>query len=294
MVVVQSHGRLMFSEQVECLFRQAEYLKQHFPVVNYPSPYWGIGLEKSIKLALGLVPSAKYILFTDGDSVWEPNDLKTLYDLIDNSEIVDQKTGATCGIDAIFPTQADRNSNKPLAYNWIPEAHRYDYSQPVMYCPHGHFGLTLIRRDVFEAVDETGSPRFKAPYALGVPSENGFGKFENGGLVRNAGELDPDTYFWLKMKDAGFRAYNANCVVIGHMQLGVRWQRGTDIVWQQWYDWKANGKPIGTNTPRPEDYEKIGQIPGHAVPVAGKTQPEPEDEPMPVEETPDVAPAEAE
>lgn len=179
---------------------------------------------------------AKYLLFFDGDSIWTHDDLARLYEIIDHSTY--------CGkdIDAVWPTQSDRHGNKPLCYNWAAPALSYDHSSPIMQHPHGHFGCTFIRREVFTKLPE--------PWLWGQPGKAGTWELSEA----NPGKMDDDTYFWMKFTQAGFMGCVANQTVIGHMQLGIRWQVGPKVVWQRIQDYYQHGKPYGARAPHPVEY----------------------------------------
>lgn len=233
-------GRMMFTETAQNLMDSIARFGFH--VVFGSSPYWGQTLTNTVKGALKQFPHVKYVLFFDGDSVWKNEDLEDLYRIID--------TGSVGGkpIDAVFPVQADRNGDKPLVYNWNAlefkkQGFEYDYSAPYMPFPHGHFGCTFIRRTVFE-----GDAKMPEPWLLGQPATDGT-------WDAKPGKLDEDTYFWIKMHQHGKVCVQANNTVIGHMQVGIRWQQGPRVVWQRCADYGREGKPYGTRNPFPTEYK---------------------------------------
>src|SRR5690606_17989317 len=100
-------------------------------------------------------------------------------------------------IDAVFPTQACRNGNRPLSHAWRPRSSdpaidaevemrlgTFDYAQPYLRVIQGHFGLTLVRT---QALRECAMPWF-----MTVPGATG--RYNVG---EEDGAMDPDTYFWV-------------------------------------------------------------------------------------------------
>jgi len=210
-----------------------------FPMHWGGGAYWEQGLTGAIKGALAANPTAKYLLFFDGDSIWDNEDLAELYRIIEIGTV----NGKT--IDAVYPTQADRHGEKPLAFNW-PDGGRtiqYGHDKPFMPDIHGHFGLTLIRRTVFETLPE--------PWLMSQPGDRGTWQLS----PDNPGKMDADTFFWYERFHKHRKlAVRSNRIVIGHMQMGIRWQRGPDVIWQRIQDYRRHGKPIGCRAPRPEEF----------------------------------------
>ena len=195
-----------------------------FPVECDMSPYWEQSIQRAIVRALK--HGRKYLLFFDGDSAWDTNDLLDLYRIIE----------ANPYMDAIMPVQADRNSVKPLCHDWLRGHFGIDYDNkaPITQIPHGHFGLTLIRSEAFK--------RMPKPWFQGIPGRTGEWELEDG-------KRDPDTYFWMKFNECGLKAFRANYTVVGHMELHVRWQRGGEVVAQTVMDFVQNGKPYALRGP---------------------------------------------
>ncbi len=232
-VVVSTMGRLAFSDTINNLLMSLNRLQCPTAVLK-GSPYWEQSITHSIKTALKAYPAAKYLLFFDGDSIWTDQDIEDLYKIIEYG-VCNGKP-----IDAVGPVQADRSGKKPLCYNWLGLGDQtYDYTQPITPVIHSHFGLTFIRRAVFETLPE--------PWFLGVPANDGTWDLK-------PGKMDADTYFWVKMWQNKKVVVQANYTVVGHMELGVRWQVGSEVIWQTLGDYYTAGKPYGVRCPAIREY----------------------------------------
>ena len=92
-----------------------------------------------------------------------------------------------------------------------------------------HFGLTLIRRRVFEKMPH--------PWFWSKPDPDG--------LWTDA-RTDDDIWFWRRMADHGLRLFQANHVVIGHAELMVLWpDKDMSTIYQAPRDFYTVGKPEG-------------------------------------------------
>ena len=198
------------------------------PVVGLQGPYWNQGISNGIVQALTHNP--KYILTYDGDSVFQPSDIEKLMKIMDDND----------HIDALCPVQADRNADVPLAYAWNNQTlGPFDFSGELTEIAHGHFGCTFMRADIFRKMER--------PWFIGVPNVDGTWS----GMKR-----DDDTEFWRKFNKAGLHLYQANDVVIGHMELMVRWQHGPNVLVQTLADFHTNGKPQGLRNPTVEEIQQ--------------------------------------
>ena len=221
-VAVITVGRLMFSETslniMESIARFA------VPVSFNCYPYWEQGITLAIEGALAT--GRKWLLFFDGDSVYQQSDLEKLYELAES----DAK------IDAVVPIQADRNGPNPLCYNWQAGDKKieYDYREPVIQVAHGHFGLTFIRAQVFKDLPK--------PWFMGHPGKGGEWKLE-------AGKIDPDTHFWLQFNKHGKVCAQANHITIGHQMMMARWQMPWGAFAQSLSEFREKGAPVGARAP---------------------------------------------
>lgn len=169
---------------------------------------YGAGWEKALtaKIEEALETGVEYILFIDGDSVWSPAQLDTLYDQIHNHTLQGRV------IDAIVPIQACRRGDVPLAFGQMNQhIGPLDHTQPLTRIYHGHHGLTFVRTSVFRDI-----PR---PWFEPTPGPDG--EWAHG--------RDADTSFWDKMAHAEKVVACSNHVSIGHIEAMVRVQNGPDV-----------------------------------------------------------------
>ena len=71
---------------------------------------------------------------------------------------------------------------------------------------------------------------------MGIPAHDG-------SWNRSPGKMDADTYFWVKFMEHGKIVLQANRVVIGHMDLHIRWQCGSNVVTQTIQENRDRGAP---------------------------------------------------
>lgn len=234
-VAVMPHGRLMFAETMTCILRSIGILSHPMNGLSaqQSGPYWSQSFQNMLEAVCDNYPDTKYVLCFDGDSVFDIEDVLALH------RIIDTHTYNGKPIDAVFPVQADRAGEKPLAYNWCAPNITYDYHAPWMPYLHGHFGLSFIRLDALRALPK--------PWFMEIPNSNGTWHPGNG-------KTDADTYFWMKFNENNRVAVKANQTVIGHIQSGIRWQVGSKVVWQHVRDYYQNGKPYGARCPHPSEY----------------------------------------
>lgn len=93
----------------------------------------------------------------------------------------------------------------------------------------GHFGLSIFRAADMERVPK--------PWFHGKPDAEGrWGE----------GRIDDDVSFWHQLDAAGLKAYLAPRVVVGHMELMVRWpDHNCESQFQMISDYRDAGKPDG-------------------------------------------------
>lgn len=241
-VGVVPEGRLTFALTS---FLTAMHAKQlGITIVPAWGPIWTRAVQTAVENALR--HDKKYVLFFDGDGAWDVKDVLELYDIIEH-ETVDERP-----IDAVFPVQACRNTNKPLVHDWRPAGNTpeqnaaieqalgpFDYTQRYSRVIHAHFGLTFVRA---QALREVAMPWFAT-----VPGANG--SYRAG----TPGQMDPDTYFWMNFAKHDRVVVQANQVVVGHIELNVRWQQGPRVLCQSINDFITGGKPEGLRAPLVEE-----------------------------------------
>jgi hypothetical protein len=242
-VGVMTSGRLAFSVTQHLLY-------MHCAELGIPVGFMfgGAWEQKVTQLAENAIAAgAKYILFFDGDGAWDIDDIRVLYRYI-TTEQIDGRP-----LDAVFPVQADRNGDAPLCFNWAAKnvfQQNYDYSPDLTRVLHGHFGLTFVRVEALQAITK--------PWFHGQPGEDG-------SWNKVPGKMDADTYFWLRFANADRVVGQANKVVLGHMELGIRWQRPDGVSAQSLTDFVSYGKPSDCRCPLVEEMSasRRRQLMGH-------------------------------
>jgi len=141
--------------------------------------------------------------------------------------------------DAIAPMQAGRGPRAtplfqlPGEFNRTPDgSHQLvpaeTFIPDIADCKTAHFGLTLIRSSAFE--------KLKKPWFHSEPDEHG---------GWGDGRVDDDIFFWREFKRAGLRLGLANHVVVGHLELMVKWpsKDALQATYQTLTDWRQGGPP---------------------------------------------------
>jgi hypothetical protein len=177
---------------------------------------------------------ADYLLALDYDSVFTAGHVARLIELA----MVHPEA------DAIAPIQASRHADQPL-FGLSSETRtirddgksvdvdRCEFEVDLVKVRQAHFGLTLIKVSALKALPK--------PWFVGTPNAEGEWK---------EGKLDPDIHFWRLWEREGRNLHLASRVVIGHLELMVRWpDQNMDPVWQSAKDWSAANKaPAGVWT----------------------------------------------
>lgn len=192
-------------------------------VMHGLGPLWGQCLERTMEDAL-----AKWdpdlLLVMDFDGVFGRADLLELVALMEVND----------DVAALAAHQWNRGKDRPL---WTVEGRSWDGPNPVRAEElQGHvifdvatanFGLTLLRTSILKSLPH--------PWFLSQP--NGENRWRDG-------KLDEDIYFWRRLRAAGHRVCIAPRVVIGHLELSIRWPgRNLETVWQHTSDFNNKGKP---------------------------------------------------
>ena len=157
------------------------------------------------------------------DTLFDKQDVERLCSLVETYPLID----ALCG------TQIKRGCNEALMvpYDFKPSENPTRVPQdsgPLTRLRTGHFGLTLLR---LEAIRKLPRPWFRTD----TGPEN---------------RMDADVYFWQNWDRAGHTLYQANDVLLGHIQMVATWPtRNRGIVNQYIGDWNENGKPKACRIP---------------------------------------------
>lgn len=210
--MVLSRPRLAFSEMLERTIMCVRDLGWMY--ISGEGTEWGKGLTSAVKSALNT--GCDYVFFLDYDGVFSPEDCKQLLKLMqDNPDV-----------DAIYPVQMHRHRDGALG-----SMDSGDFSGELTPVTTGHFGCTIIRRRVFETIPQPWFMSFPDPIT---------GEWEG---KNSRSSLDADITFWMQMWEFGFKTCMANNVVIGHMELCVKWPTGNTTTWQTLTNYRKAGKP---------------------------------------------------
>ena len=213
--LVLSQPRLSFTDHCERLIALAQHMK--FGIIRASGAFWDRDIEIATQGAIQS-DNPDFLLYSDYDSVFNPDDVTKLIETINNNPTMA----------AIGAVQMSRHDDKPLVF----EYHR-DYQEAITRVDYQHFGLMVIRRQVFE---EMPTPWFWSTPGMDA---NGNVGWSNG--IRSDGDIT----FWRIMREHGFKVYQHNEVVIGHMVLCVKWPKdsGYGVQLQPIENYNRHGKP---------------------------------------------------
>lgn len=184
--------------------------------VHWGGTEWGKGLESVIQNVIAQ-HNPDYVMTIDYDGVFDPADCQKILDFMQTHPEVD----------AVWPAQAHRHLDLPLGLS-PPAAIRdyYDFSGDFTPMGSGHFGCTMIRRQVFDTLPH--------PWFWSIPDPV-TGDWANGS--------DADITFWRWCYTYGFVIGQINTVQIGHLEWCVKWMTPKGIIWQPIQNYRAKGKP---------------------------------------------------
>lgn len=209
--MVLSRPRVGFMECADRICEASRIL--NWPYVGAEGTEWGRGLTHGVEAAINST-NCDYIMCLDYDSVFTPDDCKELLRLMQENP----------DVGAIYPVQMHRHRQGVLG-----SMDADDFSGELTPVTSGHFGCTMIRRSVFDTLPH--------PWFMSLPNPV-TGRWMKGGQT-----LDADIYFWIQLWDYGFKACMANNVMIGHMELCVKWGVQKGERWQTLRDYRDNGRP---------------------------------------------------
>lgn len=214
---VPRFGPLMHPRCAEKAFYQLG-----IPCRSGQSCFWHQKLSELMEEAIA-DPACDFVLTMDFDTVFCAGDVLELYRLMH----------ARPDVGAIFPLQSKRGCETALFSvtdaegNLRDRLFSADLERFLLPANTGHFGLTMIRADSLRAM-----PR---PWMVPEPAETG---------RWDGGHRDADIDFWKRFKEAGFKAYLAPRVVVGHLEEVVKWP-GRDLrpIYQQTSEYEESGIP---------------------------------------------------
>ena len=158
--------------------------------------FWGQMLTRMIEKHLH--DGTEYIITVDYDTWFTPAHVRRLIKLMQGHPEAD----------AILPLQTGREQVRPLIGLAGPEgATEFRvpvamFKEPMTQVVTGHFGLTIFRAASFA--------KMKKPWIWAQPDEHG---------GWGPGRKDEDIFFWHQFKDAGLKAFLANDIYLGHLQI---------------------------------------------------------------------------
>lgn len=214
--IALSQPRLAFTAHGSCLNASIVRLQREFDIVDaitsggFP---FEAGMSLAIEKALDRVPDGGYILFSDYDGTFEPDDVRELVRIMQ----------ACPDLAAVYPVQAHRHNQTIISED--PDG---DYTSDATETRAGHFGLTLIRAEALRNLPH--------PWFWSIPDQatNRWGD----------GKLDCDLFFWMTLRVHGGRVARANTVQIGHIEQGIKWALPNGrFHWQTVAEYSKRGKP---------------------------------------------------
>jgi hypothetical protein len=219
MLAVQTVPRLGFTAHMQCALLALGSLG--VPLVHSGGVFWSQGIERVIEQAVD--GGYEYVLVSDFDTVFDARHVKALYGLMEWAP----------QIDALCPVQMRREMPVPLVTLKDADGNNLDRFDPAQLAQDvtpvatGHFGLTIIRASSLAGIAK--------PWFWEQPDEEG-----RWGDRRQ----DADIAFWNKFREAGKTLYQANRVVVGHLELMVTWpDHSMRPVFQYGGDYAASGDP---------------------------------------------------
>lgn len=223
-VVCMSTPRIGFVDNFQAL--EQSIVRSGIPIIArhcVGSAFWEKSLTLSVLSAIKH-HNPDYILTVDYDSVWSPQDVQAIFNFM--------QSNPWCA--AAFPVQMHRSQPFPLV-------NFGDYSEKWSVAEFGHFGLTMIRTDVFRELPH--------PWLWSMPGSNGVWDGPN--------QRDADITFWQNMGEYGYKVVRLNEVIIGHMEQVVIWPDGDKPLYQPTGQYREKGRPEGVRwSPKKADEVK--------------------------------------
>lgn len=184
---------------------------------NLFGAYWSQGLSQGISTAVD--EGYDYIITTDYDTIVTTEDVAQLLRLADQNPHADaicaMQMGRFSGL--LVSTESGVMSREELTNNALLPVNT------------GHFGLTLLRTSSLKELPK--------PWFWSKPDSDGEWKSKSD-------KLDDDVYFWDNFKKHGRQLYVAPRIVIGHMELLIKWpDQNLEGIYERLSDYHEYGKP---------------------------------------------------
>ncbi len=221
-MAIMSVPRVGFIDNMMHTFRALPLLG--IPLMKASGVFWGQCMESMMQNCLD--SGTKYILSIDYDTLYTKEDVIALYDLMESNPEVD----------ALCPVQMKRESTTALftlrskAGEIVDKVCVEEFRKPIIPINSGHFGLTMIRVDSLKS-------KMKKPWFRHVPDTDGHW---------GEGRIDEDCSFWANLHANGGQLYQANHVMVGHMELLVSWPgKNLTPIYQRLTEYEQKGRPQG-------------------------------------------------
>lgn len=184
---------------------------------------WGKGMEAAIQ-NVGAEVGPDYVITLDYDSAFCTEDMLKLLDFMQKRP----------DVMAAWPAEMHRHMDLPLGMNPDGAAqgvYGVEDDDKFVRMWSGHFGCTIIRRQVFETLPH--------PWFWSLPDPV-TGDWKNGS--------DADVTFWRSMHNFGMKFGQLNSVVIGHGEWCYKWPTkkpdgSAATIWQPIQHYRKHGKP---------------------------------------------------
>jgi hypothetical protein len=193
--LILSQPRFTFTGHEKSLLMLAQQMK--FDVQESCGAFWDRDMTIAIQLAIQKY-NPHFLVFSDYDSVFDAGDVKMLMEAINNNP----------EMAAIGVVQMSRHNDEPLVFD-----KKVDYSKDISRVKFQHFGLTVIRREVFDELEQ--------PWFWSVPGKDNEGNWDWLTWARS----DADITFWRNMDMLGMKVFQHNKVCIGHIVQAVKYPR---------------------------------------------------------------------
>lgn len=194
------------------------------PIIKSHGVFWHQGLTGAIEQAIE--NGAKYVVTIDYDTIFRPEDVMGLYALMETNRHADAICAVQMRREEVSVLFGMRGPDgQPLR-----EVAANDFRQGDLSRVHtAHFGLTMLRLD---SLRDLPKPWFHA-----IPGKDG----------RWAeGHVDADCAFWHRFESFGRALFQANRVVVGHLQLMISFpDQNLRVLHQTIGDYEDGGKPEG-------------------------------------------------
>ena len=211
LAAVVTEPGITFTSLYACVVATLNHIQM--PFMSYTSAFWAKGITCAIEDIIKEF-DPEYVLCLDFDTVFTADNVKRLTQHMDeNPELA-----------AVWPVQVSRHEDKPLCFD-----PNLDYTTALTKATFGHFGCTLIRTSALKQLPH--------PWFMDLPNPQT-------GKWNEEPKSDADITFWRALKHKGFACAQANDVVVGHVELAVRWPHCSGVMLQPIQEYRSSGMPV--------------------------------------------------